>query len=88
MLDEESLNHVVEYFLLRNIKWKFKEGPTRIPTRAELKILLDDCIQTVQESEVSISVEIGSVLVKRTDDHIDIYVHAGELRDYERDISV
>lgn len=77
-LNKEDLDFLIEFFLLRNIKWKIS-GELRRPTRAEVEIALDDMIRVVQESDESILVEIGSLLVKRSDKHIDIYVHAGEL---------
>lgn len=78
MLSDEDFNHLAEYILLRNIQWRI-DNKKRLPTRAELKVVLDDCIRTVRESPESISVEIGGLLVKRTDDHIDVYVHVGDM---------
>jgi hypothetical protein len=78
VVDSEDLDFLVEFFLLRNIKWKIN-GELRRPTRTEVEIALDDMIRVVQESDESILVEIGSLLVKRSDQHIDIYVHAGAL---------
>jgi len=83
MLNDEDFNHLAEYILLRNIKWRI-DGKKRLPTRAELKTVLDDMVRTVRESGESISVEIGGLLVKRTDDHIDVYVHVGEMPFYEQ----
>lgn len=76
MLSKNELNYLSEFFLLRNIKWKFN-GEQRIPSRDELEMLLADCIELVQESDESVSIEIGSLLIKRTDNHIDVYVHVG-----------
>lgn len=78
MLNDEDFNCLTEFILLRNIQWRI-EGKKRLPTRAELKLVLNDCIRTVRESPESISVEIGGLLVKRTDEHIDVYVHAGDM---------
>ena len=78
VLNKEDLDFLIEFFLLRNIKWRIG-GELRRPTRAEVETALDDMVQTVQESDQSILVEIGSLLVKRSGDHIDIYVHAGEI---------
>jgi len=75
-LNKEDLDFLMEFFLLRDIKWKIG-GVLRRPTRAEIEIALDDMARTVQESEHSILVQVGSLLVKRTDDNIDVYVHAG-----------
>lgn len=77
-LNSEDLDFLIEFFLLRNIKWKIG-GEVRRPTRAEVETALDDMIRVVQESDQSILIEIGSLLVKRSDNHIDIYVHAGEI---------
>lgn len=78
MLSTENLEHLYEYFLLRDIKWCI-HGERRIPSKVEMLILLEDCINTVRDAPESISVEIGGLLVKRTDAKLDIYVHAGEL---------
>jgi hypothetical protein len=78
VVDKEDLDFLIEFFLLRNIKWKIN-GELRRPSRTEVEIALDDMIRVVQESDESILVEIGSLLVKRSDQHIDIYVHAGAL---------
>lgn len=77
-LNKEDLDFLIEFLLLRNIKWKI-DGELRRPTRAEVETALDDMVQVVRESDESILIEIGSLLVKRSDQHIDIYVHAGEL---------
>lgn len=77
-MNKEDLDFLIEFLLLRNIKWKI-DGELRRPTRAEVETALDDMVQVVRESDESILIEIGSLLVKRSDQHIDIYVHAGEL---------
>lgn len=77
-MNKEDLDFLMEFILLRDIKWKI-DGKLRRPSRAEVEVALDDMVQTVQDSEQSILIEIGSLLVKRSDQHIDIYVHAGEL---------
>lgn len=78
MLLTEDLEHLYEYFLLRDIQWSI-HGEHRIPTKEEMLILLEDCVNTVRGAPESISVEIGGLLVKRTDTKLDVYVHAGEL---------
>lgn len=78
LVNKEDLDFLIEFFLLRNIKWRIG-GELRRPTRAEIETALDDMVQIVQESDESILIEIGSLLVKRSDEHIDIYVHAGEI---------
>lgn len=78
MLSNENFNHLVEFFLLRNIKLKFN-GELRAPTRDEIKLIIEDCVDLINEADESISIEIGHLLIKRTDDHIDVYVHAGEV---------
>lgn len=82
MLEAEEYDYLIEFMLLRNLKWKFKDG-LRIPTRAEVRLLVDECIETVQESDESISIEIGGLLIKRSNDYIDVYVHVGAIKDYE-----
>jgi hypothetical protein len=72
------MDFLLEFILLRDIKWKI-DGELRRPTRNELETALDDMLRAVQESPVSISIELGSLLVKRSDKHIDVYVHAGEV---------
>jgi hypothetical protein len=80
MLNEENFNHLVEVFLLRNIKLRFN-GELRAPTRDELKLIISDCVELIKEADESISIEIGHLLVKRTDNHIDVYAHMGEIED-------
>ena len=82
MLDKEGFDHLVEFFLLRNLKWRIN-GELRLPSRGELKIALDDMVQVVRDSPESISIELGSLLVKRSDDDIEVYVHVGEFPFYE-----
>lgn len=77
-MNSEDLDFLIEFFLLRNIKWRINEELRR-PTRAEVETALDDMVRVVQESDESILIEIGSLLVKRSDQHIDVYVHAGAL---------
>jgi hypothetical protein len=77
-VNKEDLDFLIEFILLRDIKWKI-DGKLRRPTRAEVEIALDDMVRVVRDSEQSILIEIGSLLVKRAGQHIDIYVHAGEL---------
>lgn len=78
MLSSEDLDHIYEFFLLRGMEWMVR-GSRKIPTRDEIEFVINDCIYVVRGEPESVSVEIGSLLVKRTDDKIDIYVHAGEL---------
>lgn len=47
------------------------------PSLEDVKSLVDGMIDGVRESKESISIESGGVLVKRTDDYIDIYLHVG-----------
>lgn len=76
MLSHEELENIYAYFTKQNIQWKIK-GTRRSPTREEIELLLDDLITAIRTDEGDISIEIGSILVKRSDSKIDIYVHAG-----------
>lgn len=57
--------------------WKRFGDSARIPSYEEVKSVVDSMIELVRDSPESISVESGGILVKRTDDYIDVYVHAG-----------
>lgn len=67
---------VYEQLLESDRVWQF-DGFKALPTLEDVQLLVDNMIKNVRETPGSISVESGGILVKRTDDYIDVYVHIG-----------
>jgi hypothetical protein len=73
-----DIYHNVHEALVRlDRKWKRTDSEPQLPTCEEVKTMIDNMIQTIEESSNSILVESGGILIKRTDDYIDTYVHCG-----------
>ncbi len=77
-IDDICFN-VYEQIIEMSRLWRF-EDKLKIPTYEDVEILLDRMIEQVRKAPTPISIESGGLLVKRTDDMIDVYVHAGEIR--------
>lgn len=72
--------HAHEQLVAMGRTWrKFGEEP-KLPEYENVKSVIDSMIALVRESPDSISVESGGILVKRTDDYIDVYIHAGGVK--------
>lgn len=67
---------VYEVLLQHEIKWRI-DGLRQIPTLEDVEGLLDSMVADVKRSPHPISIESGSLLVKRSDNHIDVYVRIG-----------
>ncbi len=83
-LDCSDLDTIYKYVHTQLVEsgriWhKFGEEPG-LPTYDNVKSVIDSMIAMVRETSGSISVESGGILVKRTDDYIDVYVHAGGIK--------
>lgn len=59
--------------------WRF-DGEAKIPTYEDVRGLLERMISEVRKAQTPISIESGHLLVKATDDMIDVYIHAGGVR--------
>lgn len=70
---------VYEHSIANEWRWKI-DGERRLPTYDDVKLLVEDIIKQVAKSPTSISVEIGGILVKRTDDYVDVYLFAGGIK--------
>lgn len=72
----DILNRVYERLLEADVKWKIDNKLQR-PTFDDVDALLKSLIEQVRKHPGSISIEIGGVLVKNTDDDTDVYVKVG-----------
>lgn len=73
------IQDIYERLLAAERKWKIN-GLFLIPSYADVEKVVNELVTQVRRSPTSISVELGGILVKRSDDHIDIYVWAGEAK--------
>jgi hypothetical protein len=82
-MTDDDLNFIYfnayEQILEMNRLWRF-DGQVKLPTYEDVCGLLDKMIDQVRKSPTPISIESGGLLVKQTDDMIDVYVHAGAVR--------
>lgn len=83
-LDSSSLDNIYKYVHAQLIEsgrtWR-RFGESESPPNYEnVKSVIDGMIAMVREASGSISIESGGILVKRTDDYIDVYVHAGGIK--------
>jgi len=78
MISDEEIIMLAGALATQDRKWKIA-GKTRTPTIAEIRQLVEHFVDTIRESEESLSIEIGGLLIKRSDDFIDIYAHVAEL---------
>ena len=82
--DISDLDNIYKYVHTQLVEsgriWrKFGESPG-LPAYDNVKSVIDSMIAIVKGTPGSISVESGGILVKRTDDYIDVYVHAGGIK--------
>lgn len=79
-MDLDSIIHqVYEHAIASNWQWRF-DKVLRRPSYEDVEEFVKRLIAEVQKSQQSISIESGGLLVKRTDDYIDIYVHVGGIK--------
>lgn len=76
---DDIYQRVYEQLLESGQKWQF-DGFKAHPALEDVALLVDKMIKDVRESDGSISIESGGILVKRTDEYIDIYVHVGGIK--------
>jgi hypothetical protein len=81
----ESIDNICErvhqQLVVMDRKWRpFGMGEPAVPKLDTVKSVINDMIALIKESTDSISVESGGILVKRTDNYIDVYVHAGGIK--------
>ncbi len=76
---DEIYQKVYSAVLENDWNWRFKDERRR-PTYEDVVALVDNMVEQVKKSPTSISIESGGILVKRTDDYIDVYVHAGGIK--------
>lgn len=80
MSDLEDIYHrAYEHILANNWKWRI-DGLKQRPSYDDVRLLIDGMMEQVEKSSGSISIESGGILVKRTDDYIDVYVFAGGVK--------
>jgi len=75
---EELCGQIYRYFLLRNFKWR-KNGELIFPSMEDIEEMIMSCIQAISESKDDISIEVGSLLVKKNEGKIDVYMYVGEI---------
>ena len=75
-MNDDIVFAVYEHALAHGWRWRIN-GDLMPPTLDDVRKLLENNSSQVRKSPTSISVEVGGVLIKRTDDYIDVYVHAG-----------
>jgi len=83
MVSDDEILLIADALSKQNRQWKIK-GEYVTPTTYQIRQLLEDCIQTIRNSEESLSIEFGGLLVKQSDGWIDIYTHLAEL-EYNED---
>jgi len=72
---------VFYYFLLRDYKWKFKDGDKRLPSKDDLREMIERCADFLaRDQSEQVTIESGRLLIKRDKDIFDVYVHVGEFR--------
>lgn len=76
---DEIYRCVYEHVLQHDWKWRIS-GTRVVPTYEDVCKLVDRMTDQVRKSQGSISIESGGLLIKRTDDYIDVYVHAGGIK--------
>jgi hypothetical protein len=76
-LMEEVIQRVYESILESGREWRIA-GVLQRPSYDDVAKLIDNVVTQVKKSPTPISVEVGGLLVKNTDGHIDIYAWIGE----------
>jgi hypothetical protein len=76
---EDIYQLVYEHILANGWKWRI-DGLKQRPSYDDARMMVDNMVAQVRKSPGSISIESGGLLVKRTDDYIDVYVFAGGIK--------
>jgi hypothetical protein len=76
---EETYQLVYEHVVANDWEWRF-DGNKQRPSYEDVTILLDRMVEQVRKSPTPISIESGGILVKRTDEYVDVYVFAGGIK--------
>lgn len=80
---DKTCQQVHKQLLASGAIWRrFGDKPSA-PTLENVKDVVTSMLAMVCDSKDSLSVETGSILVKRTSNYIDIYVHCGGFKEEE-----
>jgi hypothetical protein len=79
MRTENIANDVNLHFVVNNFEWKLKDGGKAIPTADDLERTFDEMKRRLDESDDANRIEVGRLVVIRTGEHDDLYVHFGEI---------
>lgn len=75
---DDVVAEAYDMILQNDIKWIIN-GASQRPLYEDVEALIKRMVELVEKTKESINVETAGVLVKRTDNKIDIYVKAGSL---------
>lgn len=74
------VDEILEVFTKRGYKWKFKDG-IRPPDKEDIQGVIDAATETLYAEPNDTQVELGKIIVKKVNDHLDVYVFVGDLND-------
>lgn len=77
MLTEEELNDLQLFFKLRGYTWSMVGG---VPNKADLKAMLANLINAVNEEPGDADAASGRLLVKKINGYYEFYVLAGDIK--------
>lgn len=72
-----SIQHIHRVFEGQGYRWKFADG-SRVPTEAELNTVVLNAIDALKEEEDNTQLEVGRLIVKKSGQFYDVYVHLAE----------
>lgn len=72
-----TVNEIADLFKRGNYKWKFTDGH-RVPTRDEIQTTILNAIDALKDEGNNTQVEMGRLIVKKSGQFYDVYVHLAE----------
>ena len=72
------IEQILSVFEKNGYTWKFSDG-VRAPNEEDLTKTLETMKDALAEAEENTQVELGRLIVKKSEGHYDVYVYVGEL---------
>lgn len=72
-----NTGQIASIFQANGYSWKFSNG-TRVPTEEEIAKTIWSAIDALRETENNTQIEVGRLIVKKSGNKYDVYMHVME----------
>lgn len=71
------IRDLAQWFLDHEFFWSLKNGVQRIPDEDDIQAALDEAARVLYDEPVGTQLEVGRLIVRKSERSHDVYVHAG-----------